>query len=358
VHPDDEPFGTIAHAASRIGSVLYRSDIRWTSITTGREADIPGGVSVRFVTERDLTAEDRRGALLQIEHLAEDEAEIARAFGAKPRSDGGERRRYAGWRERYAQGAPPEPDPSADAAPLHAAPARSSYASSPPPREAPPRQLGEHGTAIMPLVPAEEAVVRPPGLVAPPSDAPPPWRDVGATAPISTSESRGGATNGVGILHAVSSPSETAIEAPEEIDITVDTPPSAAKTWLLLATAVVCVASAIGVILISVRAPAEEQPPAPSAAPSAAPAIPRPAPAVEGTATATPTAQPEPAPKQKETAPPATQQAASGPSQDRPPTRPPKKPPKSGVSAAPPPPKPPKSPTCSNELWAANPCLK
>ena len=36
VHPDDEVFGTIAHAAAKIGSLLYRSNIRWTSITTGR----------------------------------------------------------------------------------------------------------------------------------------------------------------------------------------------------------------------------------------------------------------------------------------------------------------------------------
>ncbi|WP_437637795.1 hypothetical protein [Sorangium sp. So ce854] len=103
VHKHDEPFGAIAHAAARIATVLYRSNIRWTSITSGREADIPGGVSVRFVRERDVTMEDRHGVLLRIEEVSEDEAEIARGmFGARPQGEQEEKPQFGGWRERFA----------------------------------------------------------------------------------------------------------------------------------------------------------------------------------------------------------------------------------------------------------------
>lgn len=103
VHKHDEPFGAIAHAATRIATVLYRSNIRWTSITSGREADIPGGVSVRFVRERDVTMEDRHGVLLRIEEVSEDEAEIARGmFGARPQGEQDEKPQFGGWRERFA----------------------------------------------------------------------------------------------------------------------------------------------------------------------------------------------------------------------------------------------------------------
>lgn len=107
VHGDDEPFTAVAGVASRLAAVLFRSDIRWTAITTGREADIPGGLSVRLVAERDAPAEDRHGRLLRIEEVPEDEAEIARAvFGARPYGADPERLRPVGWRERYAaQGA-------------------------------------------------------------------------------------------------------------------------------------------------------------------------------------------------------------------------------------------------------------
>ncbi|WP_437293175.1 hypothetical protein [Sorangium sp. So ce426] len=101
VHDDGEPFGSIARVASRLAAVLFRSNLRWTAITTGREADIPGGLSVRLVAERDVAAEDRKGRLLRIEEVPEDEAELARdVFGARPY--GAETPRAVGWRERYA----------------------------------------------------------------------------------------------------------------------------------------------------------------------------------------------------------------------------------------------------------------
>ncbi|WP_437534181.1 hypothetical protein WME79_08795 [Sorangium sp. So ce726] len=104
VHKPDEPFGAIAHAAAKIATVLYRSNIKWTSITSGREADIPGGVSVRFVRERDVTMEDRHGALIRIEEVSEDEGEIARRmFGARPQGEVEEKPQFGGgWRERFA----------------------------------------------------------------------------------------------------------------------------------------------------------------------------------------------------------------------------------------------------------------
>lgn len=104
VHKPDEPFGSIALAAAKIATVLYRSNIKWTSITSGREADIPGGVSVRFVRERDVTMEDRHGVLIRIEEVAEDEAEIARGmFGARPQGEVEEKPQFGGgWRERLA----------------------------------------------------------------------------------------------------------------------------------------------------------------------------------------------------------------------------------------------------------------
>ncbi|MGK3965764.1 hypothetical protein WMF38_16495 [Sorangium sp. So ce118] len=104
VHKHDEPFGAIAHAAARIATVLYRSNIKWTSITSGREADIPGGVSVRFVRERDVSMEERHGVLIRIEEVAEDEGEIARGmFGARPQGEQEEKPQFGGgWRERFA----------------------------------------------------------------------------------------------------------------------------------------------------------------------------------------------------------------------------------------------------------------
>ncbi|WP_437274977.1 hypothetical protein WME90_27420 [Sorangium sp. So ce375] len=115
VHGDAEPFGSIASVASRLAAVLFRSNIRWTAITTGREADIPGGLSVRLVAERDVAPEDHKGRLLRIEQVPEDEADVARAvFGARPY--GVEAPRAVGWRERYAARLAPVPGASAGAA--------------------------------------------------------------------------------------------------------------------------------------------------------------------------------------------------------------------------------------------------
>ncbi|WP_437600534.1 hypothetical protein WMF28_03055 [Sorangium sp. So ce590] len=107
VHGDDEPFEAVASVASRLAAVLFRSNIKWTAITTGRETGIPGGLSVRLVAERDVATEERQGRLLRLEEVPGDEAEIARAvFSARPYGAELERSKPVGWRERYAaQGA-------------------------------------------------------------------------------------------------------------------------------------------------------------------------------------------------------------------------------------------------------------
>ena len=99
-HADDAPFELIAGCASRIAAMLYPSDIRWTAISNGREADVPNGVTIRLVAESHLTAADEAAGPLWITDVPEDEAEIARQlFGALP----AEREKPAprGWRERY-----------------------------------------------------------------------------------------------------------------------------------------------------------------------------------------------------------------------------------------------------------------
>jgi hypothetical protein len=86
VHPDGAPFSEIALCAARLASILYRCDVRWTSITTGREADIPNGVSIRLVPERDAHGSEVAGALvLGLDEIPRDDAEAAhKLFGASP----------------------------------------------------------------------------------------------------------------------------------------------------------------------------------------------------------------------------------------------------------------------------------
>lgn len=121
VHDDEVSFGEIAVAAARIAAVLYRSDIRWTAITNGREDDIPGGVSVRLVARSYLSPIDAEGVVHELGALPDDEADIAhQLFGAAPVS-AASAKQARGWRERFAAG---EQRPSAVAP---EAPARRSW---------------------------------------------------------------------------------------------------------------------------------------------------------------------------------------------------------------------------------------
>jgi hypothetical protein len=99
VHPDDEPFARIAATAARLGAMLYRSNIKWTTISSGREFDIPGGVSIRFVPAGEVTS-DPAGLVVSIDDVPEDEATMAQTlFGAHPRASVAPPARV-GWRER------------------------------------------------------------------------------------------------------------------------------------------------------------------------------------------------------------------------------------------------------------------
>ncbi len=85
VYPDDAPFDVVALAASRLCAVLYRSDVRWSAISTGREADLPNGVTVRLLPRSAVGPGDSTAALHDIESLpADDDAMAYELFGAKP----------------------------------------------------------------------------------------------------------------------------------------------------------------------------------------------------------------------------------------------------------------------------------
>ena len=115
VYGERAPFGALAHCASKIGAMLYRSDIRWTAITSGREADIPNGVTIRLMAGHDVTPDDGRELLVPLDQVPDNEGEIAqRLFGAKPIPS--PREASVGWREALGgprTSAPPEPPTSA-----------------------------------------------------------------------------------------------------------------------------------------------------------------------------------------------------------------------------------------------------
>lgn len=83
VHPNDTPFEVLARMAARIASVLFESDIRWTAISTGREQDLIGGTTVRFVPERDAVQEPADVVLMHIDQVPAEPREMAaKLFGA------------------------------------------------------------------------------------------------------------------------------------------------------------------------------------------------------------------------------------------------------------------------------------
>lgn len=107
VYPDGAPFSAIAACTARLAAILYRSDVRWTLITTGREADITNGVSIFFVPEREARGHGAGGEFsIWMSEIPADDAEAARAlFGAKPverRGNTGKVFSAAGFREQGA----------------------------------------------------------------------------------------------------------------------------------------------------------------------------------------------------------------------------------------------------------------
>jgi hypothetical protein len=102
-YPDDAPFEVLAGAATRIAAVLYRSDVRWSAISNGREADLPNGTTVRFLPESVVRRGDAATTVRAIDEIPEDEDAIARElFGAMPAQLA--RPVVGGWRDRNAVG--------------------------------------------------------------------------------------------------------------------------------------------------------------------------------------------------------------------------------------------------------------
>jgi hypothetical protein len=100
LHEDGEAFEVIVSAAARLAAALYRSDVKWTSIGSGREMEIPGGTSILFVQESEARR-DAEGLVIHLWELPSDEGEmVAKLRLARPRARGAGK--TAGWRERYA----------------------------------------------------------------------------------------------------------------------------------------------------------------------------------------------------------------------------------------------------------------
>jgi hypothetical protein len=101
IHGDGETFSTLAHFAAIMGAALYRSNVKWTSITTGREIEISGGTSLRFVPESEAHTVSG-GPIHRLDDLPDDEAELIRLlFGARRRVEQ-VTARHQGWREKLA----------------------------------------------------------------------------------------------------------------------------------------------------------------------------------------------------------------------------------------------------------------
>jgi hypothetical protein len=99
---DGTPFAAIAQCAARIAGVLVESDIRWTVISNGREADVPGGVSVRLLPLREMGPEE--GPVFRLEEVPlEAEAIAQKLFGAQAARASRLPEAHVGWRQRYAR---------------------------------------------------------------------------------------------------------------------------------------------------------------------------------------------------------------------------------------------------------------
>ncbi len=83
VYPDRVDFPTLAGAMARFAEVLIESDIKWTAVSNGREQDVPGGLTVRFLPRHDATEAAADEVLLYLEHVPENPADIAFLFNAR-----------------------------------------------------------------------------------------------------------------------------------------------------------------------------------------------------------------------------------------------------------------------------------
>jgi hypothetical protein len=102
VYADEESFEAIAACAARIAEILVESDIRWTAISTGREQDVPGGISIRFVPEQDAGTEAADVPVYRLEDVPTDPREIAeQLFGASAVRASQMSELRMGWQQRF-----------------------------------------------------------------------------------------------------------------------------------------------------------------------------------------------------------------------------------------------------------------
>ncbi len=87
VYPDRVDFPMLAGAMARFAEVLIESDIKWTAVSNGREQDVAGGLTVRFVPRHEATEASADEVLLYLEHVPENPAEIAYLFNAREVGD-------------------------------------------------------------------------------------------------------------------------------------------------------------------------------------------------------------------------------------------------------------------------------
>lgn len=99
VYPDRADFATIAYCMARIANVLVESDVPWTAISNGREQDVVGGLTVRFVPRREATSEPSDVVLMYLEQVPENAADIAaQLFNARDVSAAQASAPRPGWR--------------------------------------------------------------------------------------------------------------------------------------------------------------------------------------------------------------------------------------------------------------------
>lgn len=102
VHPNQVRFRHIARCAVRVASMLYASNIRWSSVTNGREADLENGITVRLVSEAEAGAYTSNALVLGLADVPAKEEEIAeKLFAAKPMNRASQAAPVLGWRARY-----------------------------------------------------------------------------------------------------------------------------------------------------------------------------------------------------------------------------------------------------------------
>lgn len=77
VYADETDFDTLARCMAQIAQVVVESDIKWTAISNGRESDVAGGLTVRFVPQSEMVSEAGDVVVINLEEVPENAADIA-----------------------------------------------------------------------------------------------------------------------------------------------------------------------------------------------------------------------------------------------------------------------------------------